>query len=118
MILVAAMKPRHAAALALVGWYLMFPPVNFREGKVLQLAPLKYWELVRSFDTATQCNDYRDSDIREVAKLGPMDNQGAATVDKAMKWPSGTSKKNRSIGLDRASASSCIASDDPRLKEK
>ena len=94
----------------------MFPPANFREGKVLHLAPLKYWELVSSFDTAAQCNDYRASDIREIAKLGPIDDQGAASVDKAMKWPSGTSRKNRSIGLERASASLCIATDDPRLK--
>jgi len=37
----ADMKPRHAAALALVGWYLMMPPMG--NGKVYVTAPLTKW---------------------------------------------------------------------------
>jgi hypothetical protein len=43
------MKPRHAAALALVGWYLMVPPsehVNL---------PISRWNHIASFDTADKC---------------------------------------------------------------
>lgn len=40
---------RHAAAFALVGWYLMIPP-----GKEF-MAPLGYWVQEVSFDTAKEC---------------------------------------------------------------
>jgi hypothetical protein len=48
------MKPRHAAALALVGWYLMVPPRVYNAGNMLHIeikAPLSKWERWGSFDS-------------------------------------------------------------------
>jgi hypothetical protein len=49
------MKARHAAALALVGWYLMTPPILLKcpdEG-----APLSRWTVEEAFDTARECKN-------------------------------------------------------------
>ena len=43
------MKPRHAAALALVGWYLLVPAPGD------ETQPLSYWSHVESYDTAKEC---------------------------------------------------------------
>jgi hypothetical protein len=114
------MKLRHAAALAVVGWYLMFPPVDYRSASVLTTASFKYWENFRSFDTATECNEYRDANIRDVAAVvaKPVNEEEERHADQVLKWGTGTSKKSRGIGLARARSSLCIATDDPRLKEK
>jgi hypothetical protein len=56
-----AITLRHAAALALVGWYLMVPfpdapgkTPNFR-------APLSQWNQMGAFDTAVACDKERES---------------------------------------------------------
>ena len=52
------MTLRHAAALALVGWYLMQPPtIRGKDGKSIFLdhAPLSDWRHITSFDTAKDC---------------------------------------------------------------
>jgi hypothetical protein len=49
------MKLRHAAALALVGWYLMVPPAspNYPESMTIDTAaPLSQWLVVPSFRTS------------------------------------------------------------------
>ena len=51
------MKPRHAAALALVGWYLMVPPCAMK-GKVWTFssdAPIHQWKVEDPFDRAADC---------------------------------------------------------------
>ena len=51
------MKPRHAAALALVGWYLMVPPVD---GKSVDSdAPLSKWTVYATSDSARKCEGTR-----------------------------------------------------------
>jgi hypothetical protein len=111
-------KSRHAAALAFLGWYLMFPPVDYRNSTVLSTTSFKYWENYRSFDSAIECNDFRDANISRIAAITsePIDEQEERHDDQVLKWGVGTSKKNRGIGLKRARASLCIATDDPRLK--
>jgi hypothetical protein len=50
------MKLRHAAALALVGWYLMLPPR--RSGSLNSFdanAPLSQWSVYRSYDSDGDC---------------------------------------------------------------
>ncbi len=88
------MKPRHVAALALVGWYLMTPPINNRTGKYDSTAPLStgLWFTIASFDTADRCEDIRS------------------------KMADGYKKTHDSSGLDRMVNSTCIASNDLRLK--
>ena len=80
------MKLGHAAALALVGWYLMTPPaLPYDPDKVDESAPLSRWDVQTKVDSKVQCE-----------------------VEKA-RW-TGTP-------FGRV-AKLCIASDDPRLKEK
>jgi hypothetical protein len=43
------MNLHHAAALALVGWYLMVPPAKNLS------APLREWKIIDSFDRADEC---------------------------------------------------------------
>jgi hypothetical protein len=91
----AGMKPRQAAALALVGWYLMVPPVGSFKAIVTSSGdvtiqwtirdhasspPLTTWSISKSFDTAAECEAQRMNHIQSVAI--------------------------------------CVATDDPRLKEK
>jgi hypothetical protein len=49
-------KPRHAAALALVGWYLMIPPPHSRSSNSFeQHPPLAQWSVYRKYDSADEC---------------------------------------------------------------
>jgi hypothetical protein len=53
---VPAMKPRHAAALALVGWYLMLPPVT---GVIDPDSPRHHfpgWKMIEEFKSEDDCN--------------------------------------------------------------
>jgi hypothetical protein len=84
-----SMNLRHAAALALVGWYLLGPPLlRGQDGKlhVQKNAPLSYWEIMKFADTPQTCELLRG------LHAGP-------------------------VPSDQQAASICIASDDPRLKE-
>ena len=99
----ADMKPRHAAALALVGWYLMMPPLlpQLSEGEPdffghLPLAPLSQWTMIGSFDSVRGCIDAHVKLLR-------------VRVMKSV---------NDKIQIEQAYSARCIASDDPRLKEK
>jgi hypothetical protein len=57
------MKLRHAVALALVGWALIFPPMAAEMGTGTQVdigAPLNEWEVVRKgFATVHDCEQFR-----------------------------------------------------------
>jgi len=99
------MKPRHAAALALVGWYLLVPPLT--SGTVLRNAPLSQWEQVKSFDTADACE-------KNVTFLGSIYDseavkRAAAETGKAA---------DLAVGKKRMDAAICISTDDSRLKGK
>jgi hypothetical protein len=87
------MNLRHAAMLALTGWYLM-QPVMLKDGTEDHSAPLGKWYNAGSFDTAKECEAYRD---QQIGVFLP-------TV--------GNDEKKRDALLDVV----CIASDDPRLK--
>ncbi len=106
------MKRRHAAALALVGWYLMMPPVyqNGKEverdidiggGHLDETAPLSKWAIVGSFDSAAECEK----------------NLLAGRDLSVMPEPNLKSQASQAIKR-RWEFAACIASDDPRLKEK
>jgi hypothetical protein len=96
------MKPRHVAALALVGWYLMVPPLvpQLSEGEpylgFLPLAPLSQWTILDSFDSAEECIDAHVKLLR----------------DRVIK------NVNDEIRLEQAYSARCIATDNPRLKKK
>ena len=92
------MKPRHAAALALVGWYLMVLPTD-NANHIDPLVPWPKWVVLRAFDTAAACDEAQDQLRYRVSRLN-------------LRVPVA------SAASEAAEFSQCIASDDPRLKEK
>jgi hypothetical protein len=104
------MTPRHAAALALVGWYLMMPPPAPRhesalerseayEGKfkVLIGAPMSLWSIFDSFDNVADFHMVRDGLIARSQR----------DIDAFL--------SKVSIADQMKYFAQCIASDDPRL---
>lgn len=92
------MTLRDAAALALVGWYLMLPPIQ-NDSWPNTDAPLSQWSIGGSFDTAKECQDEK------------VDN--AERTEKTISAPPAT----LSLAAARqALVAVCIATDDPRLK--
>jgi len=53
-LLESEVNTRRAAALALVGWYLMVPPLS-HDGGVDDEAPLSKWFVLDRFDSAAKC---------------------------------------------------------------
>ena len=52
----ADMKTRHAAALALIGWYLLVPPPVIHSSVPVNLdAPLLKWGIFSTHDSAAKC---------------------------------------------------------------
>jgi hypothetical protein len=101
------MKPRHAAALAIVGWYLMVPSVLPHAGPAADVpakdlvdldAPIGQWTQWESFDSALACQNGRQKLINTTTKFGAFD-------DENVEWS------------ERSIFAKCIASDDPRLEE-
>jgi hypothetical protein len=92
------MKPYHAAALALVGWYLMVPPQSCKRANVD--ASFSVWKIYDSYDTAAQCRAARN----DLQKLWGVD---VLTLSEVLK---------RSSADQAIKFAQCIASDDPRLK--
>src|ERR1700675_3996937 len=94
------MKPLHAAALALVGWYLMVPPVRGAPGEILEHAPLSQWDVYNQYDSKAECENsiLSDRDIQENMKQC---SNGDCAINVALP------------GYGR-----CIAANDPRLKNE
>jgi hypothetical protein len=129
------MKLRHAAALALTGWYLMVPPYDLEKGLVDDAAPLSKWTIDGSFDSAEQCKaairahlalvrqaykDFEKSDQeqRGLAKSGdPAAQQWMRDDAKAKPARSLTYTGTLTQHDPDIVPSLCIATDDPRLKE-
>jgi hypothetical protein len=93
----ADMKLGHVGALAVVGWYLMAPATVRApgcEGRDCGLpdpkSPLSTWIIVDSFQTASECKKWLEAETKAAL-------QGRNGEDPLY---------------------ACIASDDPRLKEK
>jgi len=94
---VSDMKLRHAAVLALIGWYLMVPPLRSTGSSECYDAkvPISQWQRIKAFDTAEQC--------------------------KVASKKSAFAHKQHGLDCGLASAwldAQCIATDDPRLKPK
>ena len=108
------MKLPHSAALALVGWYLMTPP--FQAGALMSDAPLSAWSQADAFDTASACN------VPKVALQKAAHAPGAAE-----RTARGYAKDHPNVTVppmpwskmtEATDSAECIATDDPRLKEK
>lgn len=99
----SAMKRRHAVAFAVVGWYLMLPPVdnklNSQTGR-----PLYYWHLTEeTFSSLKECevrkaalkHSYLDEAKKQSGNLGKEFLKFSENVDKGQ----------------------CVKSDDPRFSK-
>jgi hypothetical protein len=95
------MKLRHAAALALVSWYLMVPPRS--EGGADVRAPLGDWIICTSYDTADACEE----GLRQYSERLADDLQAHSDNRAFVAWAKQATPHAR-----------CIATDDPRLKSK
>ena len=105
------MNLRHAAALALVGWYFMAPPFDSARNVVAN-APLAQWQIIASFDSASACQSAKfEVTQREQAEPERLLKSAPSTVTDAdlQKFIQADSTANRAI------ASVCISTDDPRL---
>src|ERR1700691_332662 len=96
------MKPRHAAALALVGWYLMVPPLSNRTGPIERSGALAKWEAWFAFDTAAECE----------ARVKTLTD---AAIGRLKAQPVASATEQRISDLQALNAR-CVATDDPRLK--
>ena len=104
------MKLRHAAALALVGWYLMFPP--FTQGWSARGASLKLWQIQDTFDSKADCesalSEYKADPARHLPFFrGRNPNEVRYEI-----------AKDPNFWNPIIAAIQCVASDDPRLKPK
>jgi hypothetical protein len=110
------MNLRHAAALTLVGWYLMMPPTADEvlgrsdpgEDLVALSAPLSEWFLSQSFDTAQECERVREKKY----------NEGSRAMHDLLKSESHPDDSPRAQIIAQDMFNQCIATDDPRLEEK
>jgi len=98
------MKPRHAATLALVSWYLLPPPLANAPYKVDTEAPLTRWKMYQTFDTREECDK---SQLAAQAKYKPTATASIGTIKKG----------TRAFAL-QMTFSRCLSTDDPRLKAR
>lgn len=91
------MKPRHATALMLVGWFLMLPPW-LAHNQFDTRAPLQKWRISGRFDTAEHCKFVRQAVI---------DWYINHPKDKEASW------NRRLFGAGR-----CVSDDDPGLNRE
>ena len=97
------MKPRHAAALSLAGWYLMVPPPLLHANPPVDLeAPLSKWSLFSMHDSAAEC----EKGLVAFYKLA----RAELTANPA--------DEGDRMQFYQLESSQCVNSDDPRLKEK
>ena len=104
------LNSRHAAALALVGWYLMMPPDSAKVPHAVDSeAPLSRWSIVASFDKSESCEktlaelQNKEQDPIELDTTGKLRRLHNQPPDAA-------------LGKARAINAGCVESDDFRLK--
>ena len=98
------MKPRHAAALALVGWYLMVPPLVDAPYKIDMEAPLASWKVSQRFDTSEECN------TALMAAKAKYEHTASA--------PLGTIEKGTRAFALQMTFAQCVSSGNPNLKAR
>jgi hypothetical protein len=109
------MNLRHAAALALVGWYLMVPPVGKNDDGDIVIGivrPFHDWFISRNYDSAEECR--RDAILQ--TRSGPKPE----LTGKVFFYPTNDLAPGDDVAVVELlnKHAQCIATDDPRLKEK
>jgi hypothetical protein len=105
------MTIRHAAALALVGWYLLIPPVFSPMGDHPRAfndlnASLKKWDIWAPFESETSCK-------REKERI---QSEAPLRLKFAREYPDQDRNGNIVAVAEAWQRAECIATDDPRLK--
>jgi hypothetical protein len=101
---------RHGAALALLGWSLIVPPVYDYQGNIVIgiRRPISDWKIAKTYDSVQACQ-------REMKHLV---ETGAPSTPQVFALPlNGLGADATPIGQVLVRHANCIASDDPRLKE-
>jgi hypothetical protein len=103
------MTPRHAAALALVGWYLMVPPPIAKNGLVEDSPSLSAWTRFgsRLYRSEHECEDAR-------TRIGAHPRSGRFVTPEGQE----VSISVMPTFAAQLDAIRCVATDDPRLKAK
>ena len=96
------MKPRHVAALALVAWFLMMPPVTPDTHRVDRRAGLSQWRIAGRFPRREGCAAARDR-----ARDSGLAAHPPADLSKPGRIPAETCVR---------CAAECVEDGDPRLK--
>jgi hypothetical protein len=112
------MNFRHAAALALVGWYLIGPPRYLLTGRPAPEAPLTEWTAYDTYATQAECLNERDKRIKFTAGNHPMNPKLATILEQQRKFPPGTIQKMNDHNFEWSLLNQCVKADDPRLKAK
>jgi hypothetical protein len=113
-----SMNIRHAAALALVGWYLMTPgvtrPTETSPSHMLDpTVPFSLWTVNKVFDSAESCNAARDALNQEALKA--FEDMKTEVGHRVLQEE--PDHGTATIALFKAETyAQCIATDDPRLK--
>jgi hypothetical protein len=88
-------------ALSLLGWYLMAPPIENLSANLS--APISRWDTITSYDSAYACETQRRADVDRMQKV----IEGEITQGKPV-----------AEGAREFAGEQCVATDDPRLKDK
>jgi hypothetical protein len=112
----------HTAALALVGWYLMLPPVEGMGRLNINLdAPFSSWRTYKSLASEKLCDGERDALLERADKLmRDPDNKRYFDLVTGNVTPMPRHDNDADVlnarGLFAALHVKCVSSDDPRLK--
>lgn len=99
---------RHAAALAVISWYLMMPPDSAKiPHSVDATAPLSHWSIVANYTTEDGCEKVLANIQNKQSDPIQLDTTG-----RLKRLPRG----DVALGIARSINSGCVESDDFRLK--
>ena len=116
------MNVRDAAALALVPWYLMVPPVGKTGHLNLNVeAPYSLWRTYRIYNTKKQCDGEQIAIVEKVnALLREPENKRYADLikDDVTSTPQNSTDVLNARGFLGSLLARCVSADDPGLKSK
>jgi hypothetical protein len=108
------MNCSHAAALALVGWYLMMPPVSTYNGKAFvdSEAPLWEWKGIGGrLNSIADCENAKQKSQKQAQHDNETGLETAARMD--------ANPPDQALAqFESARSMRCVSTDDPRYKEK
>jgi hypothetical protein len=106
------MRFSHAASLALVGWYLMVPPDSTVPHSVDSAAPISRWSTVTNFESAETCKEALTELQNKNGDPAKLDATGRLRRFQKRQ------PTDPELARERVDHATCVASDDPQLKEK